>query len=67
MEIKPIKTESDYSLALSKVGSLMDAKLNTPEGDKLDILVTLIKTYKSKYHPILPPDLDRSYSFRLLL
>ncbi|MEA1966802.1 MAG: transcriptional regulator [Thermodesulfobacteriota bacterium] len=56
MEIKPIKTETDYSEALLEVEKLMDAKLNTPEGDKLDVLVTLIETYEEKQHPILPPD-----------
>ena len=34
----------------------MDAKLNTPEGDRLDVLVTLIEAYEEKHHPILPPD-----------
>ncbi len=56
MEIKPIKTESDYSAALLEVENLMNAKLNTPKGDKLDVLVTLIEAYEVKYHQILPPD-----------
>lgn len=56
MEIKPIKTEADYSEALLEVEELMDAKLNTPEGDKLDVLVTLIEAYEGKHHPIHPPD-----------
>ncbi|MEA1934926.1 MAG: helix-turn-helix domain-containing protein [Thermodesulfobacteriota bacterium] len=56
MEIKPIKTEADYSEALLEVEELMDAKLNTPEGDKLDVLVTLIEAYEEKHHPIYPPD-----------
>ena len=56
MEIKPIKTESDYSAALLEVENLMNARLNTPKGDKLDVLVTLIEAYEDKYHQILPPD-----------
>ncbi len=56
MEIKPIKTETDYSEALLEVEKLMDAKLNTPEGDKLDVLVTLIEAYEEKHHPIFLPD-----------
>lgn len=56
MEIKPIKTETDYSEALLEVEKIMDAKLNTPEGDRLDVLVTLIEAYEEKHHPILPPD-----------
>ena len=56
MEIKPIKTETDYSEALLEVEKLMDAKLNSPEGDKLDVLVTLIEAYEEKHHQILPSD-----------
>ena len=56
MEIKPIKTEADYSNALETVAKLMDAERNTPEGDKLDVLATLIEAYEEKHHPILPPD-----------
>lgn len=56
MEIKPIKTENDYSNALDIVEKLMGAKINTPEGDNLDVLVTLIEAYEEKNHQILPPD-----------
>jgi HTH-type transcriptional regulator/antitoxin HigA len=56
MNIKPIKTDSDYTEALQEVESLMSAKINTPEGDKLDVLVTLIESYEKKHHPILPPE-----------
>lgn len=56
MKIKPIKTETDYSEALRAVENLMDAKIDTPEGDRLDVLVTLIEAYEEKHHPVLPPD-----------
>ncbi len=56
MEIKPIKSESDYSKALEAVEKLMGAEINSPAGDKLDVLVTLIEAYEEKHHPILPPD-----------
>ena len=56
MDIKPIKTDGDYIEALQEVEGLMDAKINTPEGDKLDVLVTLIESYEKKHHPILPPE-----------
>lgn len=56
MNIKPIKTETDYTEALQAVENLMDAKIDTPEGDNLDVLVTLIEAYEEKHHPILPPD-----------
>lgn len=56
MDIKPIKTESDYKAALQEVESLMSATINTPGGDKLDVLATLIESYEKKRHPILPPE-----------
>jgi HTH-type transcriptional regulator/antitoxin HigA len=56
VNIKPIKTEADYAEALQKVESLMNAKIDTPDGDKLDVLVTLIEKYEEKHHPIFPPE-----------
>lgn len=56
MNIRPIKTETDYTSALQAVGKLMSARKDTPEGDKLDVLVTLIEAYEEKHHPILPPE-----------
>jgi len=56
MNIKPIKTETDYTEALQAVENLMDAKKDTPEGDSLDVLVTLIEAYEEKHHPVLPPE-----------
>ena len=56
MNIKPIKTEFDYKEALQTVESLMNAKIGTPAGDKLDVLVTLIEAYEEKHHPVLPPE-----------
>ncbi len=56
MDIKPIKTESDYNAALVEIERLMKADLNTPEGDKLDVVTTLVEAYEEKYYPIGPPD-----------
>ena len=46
MDIKPIRTESDYREALKRIETLMDARENTPEGDLLDVLVTLVEAYE---------------------
>lgn len=54
--IKPIKAETDYDEALAEIASLMDAELGTPEGDRLDILVTLVEAYEEKHWQIDPPD-----------
>lgn len=56
LNIKPIRNEKDYNLALKKVEKLFDAKPNTEKGDLLDILVTLIEAYEEKHHKIEFPD-----------
>ena len=56
MNIRPIKTDADYQAALDHVDTLLDAQPNTPEGDELDILTTLITAYEEQHYPILPPD-----------
>ena len=56
MDIKPIKTENDYNAALAEIERLMDADLNTPDGDKLDVLTTLVEAYEERHCPVGPPD-----------
>lgn len=56
MDIKPIRTEADYETALEEIERLWGAAYGSPEGDKLDILVTLVEAYEEKHHPIPPPD-----------
>jgi HTH-type transcriptional regulator/antitoxin HigA len=56
MEIKPIRTRRDYESALKEIERLMDAKRNSPEGDKLDVLVTLIEAYEASHFPLDLPD-----------
>lgn len=56
MDIRPIKNEADYANALQLAETLFDAQPDTPEGDRLDILVTLIEAYEAQAHPILPPE-----------
>ena len=45
MDIKPIRTKRDYEAALKAIEALMRAKRNTPDGDRLDVLVTLVEAY----------------------
>ena len=56
MDIRPIKTETDYEAALHEIECLMHAELDTPEGDRLDILVTLVEAYEAKHYPMAEPD-----------
>ena len=65
MEIRPIKTEHDYDAALAEVEALWGAKPDTPEGDKLDVLITLVEAYEAKHHPIAPPDPVEAILFRI--
>ena len=56
MDIKPIRTEADYEAALEEIKHLWGAPYGSPEGDKLDVLVTLVEAYEEKHYPIPPPD-----------
>jgi HTH-type transcriptional regulator/antitoxin HigA len=56
MQIKPIKNERDYRRILKEIDRLMDAKANTPAGDRLDVLATLAEAWEEKHHPIDAPD-----------
>jgi HTH-type transcriptional regulator/antitoxin HigA len=64
-EIRPIRTEADYESALAEVERLWGARLGTPEGDRLDVLATLIDAYESEHHPIDPPDPIEAIKFRM--
>jgi len=65
MEIKLIKTEPDYNDALQRIESLWGAKKNSPEGDELDLLCTIVEAYEMKHFPILPPDPIDAIKFRM--
>ena len=56
LDIKPIKTESDYEAALREIQRLWEAPYGSPEGDRLDVLVTLVEAFEQKHYPISPPD-----------
>jgi HTH-type transcriptional regulator / antitoxin HigA len=56
MELRPIRTESDYQAALKEIEALFDAPPNTPEYDRLDLLSTLIEAYEKVHYPIEMPD-----------
>jgi HTH-type transcriptional regulator/antitoxin HigA len=56
MDIRPIKNERDYRRVMKEVDSLMDAKANTPAGDRLDVLVTLAEAWEERHYPIDAPD-----------
>lgn len=64
-DIRPIRTESDYADALSEVEILWGSKGGTPEGDRLDVLATLIDAYESERFPMDAPDPVVAIKFRM--
>jgi HTH-type transcriptional regulator / antitoxin HigA len=56
MDIKPIKTETDHQAALKEIEGLFAAAPDTPEGDRLEVLVTLVESYEEKHYSIPKPD-----------
>lgn len=56
VEVSPIRTEQDYEAALAAVEGLMAARPDTPEGDRLDVLVALVQAYEAEHHSIEAPD-----------
>jgi len=56
MDIRPIKTEADYQAALAEIERLFGAAPNTPEGDRLDVLTTLVQAYEEQHYYIPAPD-----------
>ncbi len=65
MVIKPIKNHRDYERALKEVDRLMDAKPNTPQGDRLDVLATLVAAWEEKHYPIEAPDAIEAIRFTM--
>lgn len=56
MRVKPIKTEGDYQEALKEIERIFDAAPGTREGDRLDVLTTLVEAYEERHFPIPLPD-----------
>jgi HTH-type transcriptional regulator / antitoxin HigA len=65
MDIRPIKTEADYQATLKEIEGLMSAEADTSEGDRLDVLVTLVEAYERQHYPIDFPDPVEAIKFRM--
>jgi HTH-type transcriptional regulator/antitoxin HigA len=65
MDIRPIKTRADHRAALKEVERLWNADPGTPEGDRVDVLVTLIEAYETKHFPIAAPDPIAAIAFMM--
>jgi HTH-type transcriptional regulator/antitoxin HigA len=64
-EVRPIRSEADYRAALVEVERLWGAKAGTSEGDRLDVLATLIDAYEAEHFPVDPPDPIEAIRFRM--
>jgi HTH-type transcriptional regulator / antitoxin HigA len=65
MNIKPIRTKADHRAALKEVERLWDANPGTADGDRVDVLVTLIQSYEAKHFPIEAPDPIAAVTFMM--
>ena len=65
MNIMPIRTKADHKAALRTIESLMRAKANTAEGDRLDVLATLVEAYERAHFPMDLPDAIDAIKFRM--
>ncbi len=65
MDIQPIKSEADLDRALATIDALWGAPANSEEGDRLEVLVTLVEAYERVHHPIYPPDPVSAILFRM--
>ena len=65
MNIKPIKSDQDYKIALERLEQIFDAAPDTKEGDEADILSMLIDNYENQYYPIEVPDPIEAIKIRM--
>jgi HTH-type transcriptional regulator / antitoxin HigA len=65
MDIKLIKTDADYRAALAEIETLMAATLDSPEGERLELLVTLVEAYERDHYPMDLPDPVEAIRFEM--
>src|SRR5262249_22113386 len=65
MKIDPIKTHRGYLRTLKQIERLMRAKRNTPDGDRLDVLVTLVEAWEAKHYPLDLPDAVEAIKYHM--
>lgn len=65
MDIAPIKSDRDYRRALKEIEGLMDAKRGTAEGDRLDVLATLVEAWEARHYPLDLPDAVEAIKYHM--
>jgi len=66
MEIRPIRSDADHAAALKEIEQLWDkVEPGTPEGDRFEVLSTLINEYEHRRFPVQTPDPIAAVLFRM--
>jgi hypothetical protein len=65
MDIKPIKSKRDHRRLLKEIEGLMNARRHTPEGDRLDVLVTLVEAWEARHYPLDLPDAVEAIKYHM--
>lgn len=65
MQIRPVRTEQDHKAAVARIEELMSAAPDSPAGDELDVLATLVDAYEAKHHVMDAPDPVAAIQFRM--
>ncbi len=65
MNIKPIRSETDYQQALRRIDGLIDCADESEQADELDVLSVLVESYESEHYPVAPPDPVDAIRFRM--
>lgn len=65
MEIRPVKTEADYQAALKEIEGFMSSQADSAEGERLEVLVTLVEAYERQHYPVDFPDPVEAIKFRM--
>lgn len=65
MQIKPIRTEADYTAAMARLDDLWGAEIGSLEGDELEVLAILIGKYEDEHYPMPPSDPIEAIKFRM--
>jgi HTH-type transcriptional regulator / antitoxin HigA len=63
--VRPIRSASGHRAALAEIERLMNARRRTPDGDRLDVLVTLVEAWEARHAPIAPPDPIAAIAFMM--
>ncbi|BEP48651.1 transcriptional regulator [Variovorax paradoxus] len=67
MEVRAIRTDADYRAALREVSALidLDPDRESPEGERLEVIGTLVQAYEAEHYPVDPPDPIEAIRFRM--